>query len=410
MNALLQVFFPLIVLVAFFLNSTQSANAQTKFFQYQSIDTMKYSRDSARAGLTAGFIDAQLTRIAKTGTTHVAIDTPYDEEFYPVLKIWVNEARKLNLHIWFRGNFSGWEGWFDYPKITQIQHIDKLKNFLQKRQDLFETGDIFVSCPECENGGPGDPRQTGLVDNFRNFIISEKNTADKIFSSEGKQIQTGYYSMNGDVARLVMDKTTTKALGGVVTIDHYVATPQKLYDDIKSIAANSGGNIVLGEFGAPIPDINGNLNESQQAEWIKLALEKIYNSPQVIGLNYWVSFGGSTALWNDDNSPKKAVEVITKVYSPSVFAGNVIDQFGAGINNAKIMVYGKIVKTGWDGKFTIPVAYETNLTAVASGFTSAKTTVFSGQTTGYIILKKINPSLFYRIKASLSCIPILCKK
>jgi len=85
----------------------------------KSIDTMKYSRDSAQVALHDPkfneVIDAHVKRIADTGANYVAIDTPYDAEFNPVLKQWVAAARKYHLHVWFRGNFSGWEGWFDYP-------------------------------------------------------------------------------------------------------------------------------------------------------------------------------------------------------------------------------------------------------------------------------------------------------
>src|SRR5437764_393443 len=85
-------------------------------WKYQCIDTMKVSRDEAR--LLAHDKNAQkeiaqqMEEIKKLGANCVAIGTPYDKEFIPILTIWVTEARKQHLHIWFRGNFSGWEGWF----------------------------------------------------------------------------------------------------------------------------------------------------------------------------------------------------------------------------------------------------------------------------------------------------------
>ena len=82
---------------------------------------MKYSRDLAREKLDDPsfdkIIDKQMADISATGANYVAIGTPYDAEFIPMLKRWVASARKHNLHVWFRGNFSGWEEWFDYPKI-----------------------------------------------------------------------------------------------------------------------------------------------------------------------------------------------------------------------------------------------------------------------------------------------------
>src|SRR5579884_799054 len=240
-------------------------------FAVRSIDTAKYSRDMAMQALNDPkfdqVIDQQMTEIAQTGANYVAIDTPYDEQFLPVLKLWVQAARDNNLHIWFRGNFSGWEGWFNYPKIDRPTHQRLLHDFITKNPDLFEDGDIFTACPECENGGPGDPRQTGDVDGFRKFMISEYTDAENDFGNQGKKITTNYDSMNYDVARLVMDRSTTEQMGGVVTIDHYVSDPRELTKNIDDLANSSGGQIVVGEFGAPIPDINGQMNESQQADW-----------------------------------------------------------------------------------------------------------------------------------------------
>ena len=103
-------FLLLIVWVSF---PHQQANAtSSKLWQFQSIDTMKYSRDLSREKLHDPVFDLTITRqmadIARTGATHVAIATPYDEEFVPILTRWVKAAREQHLHIWFRGNVSGW--------------------------------------------------------------------------------------------------------------------------------------------------------------------------------------------------------------------------------------------------------------------------------------------------------------
>lgn len=131
--------------------------------------------------------------------------------------------------------------------------------------------------------------------------------------------------MNGDVARLIMDKPTTSKLGGIVTIDHYVDSPQQLVRDAQQIASQSGGKIVLGEFGAPIPDIHGQMHEIDQGEWIDQAFQSIIQTPEIIGMNYWTSYGGSTALWKEDHTPFKAVEIINKYYLPPILSGRVLD-------------------------------------------------------------------------------------
>jgi hypothetical protein len=121
--------------------------------------------------------------------------------------------------------------------------------------------------------------------------------------------------MNFDVAKLVMDKPTTAALGGVVAIDHYVRSTDKLKIDLKEMTELSGGKIYLGEWGAPIPDIHGKISGDEQAAWIKDALEVFKSDKNVIGLNYWVNVGGSTEIWNARGVATPAVPVITEYYS-----------------------------------------------------------------------------------------------
>jgi hypothetical protein len=244
----------------------------TKIWPVQSIDTVKYSRDLAREKSKDTQFDKEIKKqvsdIAATGATHIALSTPYNDEFVPYLRRWLKEARENNLNVWFRGNVAGWEGWFDYSKVSREEHTSQIISFINKYPDLFEDGDIFTSCPECENGGPGDPRMTGDVNGFRRFLINENNKSIEAFKQINKNVTSGYYSMNGDVARLVMDEDTTRALGGIVTIDHYVSTPDKLILYADEMASRSKGKIVLGEWGAPIPDINGEMNEDEQAAWL----------------------------------------------------------------------------------------------------------------------------------------------
>lgn len=287
--------------------------------QVKSIDTMKFSRDLAREkSKDPSFdkvIDTQVYAIAQTGATHVAIGTPYDEEFMPFMRKWVKTARKYGLKVWFRGNLSGWEGWFGYSKIDTSTAISLTEQFILRSDDLFEDGDIFSPCTECENGGPGDPRVTGDVSGHRQYLIDLYTISKNAFAKINKKVEANYLSMNGDVARLMMDKETTQSLGGIVVIDHYVKSPKKLADDVKRLAEVSGGKVVLGEFGAPVPDIHGDMSEEEQAEWLEEAFLEFKQIPQLYGINYWVAVGGSTELWNQQGEAKKAVEIIKNYYS-----------------------------------------------------------------------------------------------
>ncbi len=288
----------------------------------RSIDTMKYSRDIAREKINDlsfdPVIDLQVQNIASTGASHIAIATPYDEEFIPFLTRWVQSARKYHLKVWFRGNFSGWEKWFDHARITRSEHLDLTTKFITNNPNLFEAGDIFTPCPECENGGPGDPRMTGDIVGHRQFLIDSTRVGRDAFAQIGKNAEVGYHSMNYDVAMAVMDKETTAAVGGIVAIDHYVGSIDRMIRDIQTIKEKSGGQIYLGEFGAPIPDLNGKMSEDEQADWLRDTLDLLIANKSVNGLNYWVNVGGSTQLWNKNGESRKAVEILTSYYTRKI--------------------------------------------------------------------------------------------
>jgi hypothetical protein len=344
-----------------------------RFWQVQSVDTMKMSRDGAEGSQDQADINAEVKTIAETGATHVAVGVPYDEDFVPRLAQWVLAARNNHLSVWFRGNFASWEGWFGHDKnMTQDQHVEATKQFILKHPTLFADGDIFTSCPECENGAQGDPRQSGDVVPYRAFLIRENQVAQDAFATIGKKVTTNYNSMNGDVARLVMDQPTTQALGGIVTIDHYVDSTDKLVSDTQSLAIQSGGKIVLGEFGAPIPDLNGNMTEDQQAAWLQDVLTKLLDHPEVVSVNYWTDRGSTTSLWNDDGSPRKAATVLREFFNPVIVDGTIKTSWGKPVAGASVNYLSRSFLTDKNGKFSIPFVQEATGDALvtAPGFNS----------------------------------------
>ena len=356
----------IIISLIFFAPKAAVAQEHVPWWEFQSVDTMKYSRDTARENSSNTSFDAtidfQIKAIADLGATHVAIATPYDAEFIPFLKKWVSTARQYGLYVWFRGNFSGWEKWFDYPPITAEEHKTKTEQFILGHPDLFEEGDIFSSCPECENGNLGDPRLTRNVQGYRDFIISEYNVTQNAFAKINKKNIPNYFSMNGDIAKLIMDKETTQALGNIVVIDHYVPTSDRLVKDINSLADQSGGKIVLGEIGVPIPDINGNMTEEEQSMWLNDAFTKLTKIKSLIGVNYWVGFGGSTELWGEGGIPRPAIGIVHSYFSPKLLKGNVVNDLGRGISDVSVKSADKEIVTDNTGYFAIP--YLSNKTLV----------------------------------------------
>lgn len=365
-----------------FLVNSKPSYIESRIWNIQSVDAMKYSRDLAREKLADmsfdNTINKQVSVIASTGATHIAIGVPYDEEFLPIMHRWVSAARNHNLKVWFRGNFSGWEGWFEYKQIDKDTHTQMVGDFIVKNADIFEDGDLFSSCPECENGAFGDPRHNGKLNEYRQFLIAETDKVRESFRKIGKDIMVNLHSMNGDVARLVMDKETAKRLGGFVVVDHYVSTPEKLIIDVKQMAESSGGNIILGEFGAPIPDIHGNLTEQQQAAWVGKALDLLAKEKSVVGLNYWTSFGGSTKLWNDDGTERQAANVLRGHFTPSQYRSQVVTWFDIPVGFSSVSKDGKEpIITDKRGYFSLPMVENSLLTVTKAGFQEYRTPIAS---------------------------------
>ncbi len=384
------------------INEPQNA----KWWSIQSIDTVKYSRDIAREkAKDTSFdqtIDNQVRLIAETGATHISLGTPYDKEFVPFLERWVKAARKYSLNVWFRGNFSGWEKWFGYSKIDREEHKRLTKDFIMANGKLFENGDVFTACTECENGGPGDPRQNGDVKGHRQFLIDEYKITSVAFRNIDRNVRSNFFPMNGDVAKLVMDKETTKALGGIVVIDHYVKSADKLVEDIKSLSRSSGGKIVLGEFGAPIPDIHGSMTESEQASWLSETLEKLIESEDLIGVNYWTNTGGSTELWNGKLVERGAAETLKDFYMPKTISGVIINELKRPISGATVTLGPRSITTTTNGTFTIPgLSGIAQIEVSAKGYSDNMVEILANYANAPIVLQKQKPGLIYRITSLL---------
>jgi len=325
---------------------TNVAEQTTKFWNFQCLDTMKYSRDMAREYAArldlADFANREMELIKESGASCVSIGTPYDEEFAPYLTAWVKAAREKGLAIWFRGNMSGWEGWFDYPKFTSTEeHHAGIRKFITSHPELFRAGDIFTPAPEPENGMIGDPRRSQAnYDSFHAFLPKSYETCLNSFIEAGiADVTCGYYSLNGDVANEVMTKELLVEIGDVLVIDHHVETPERLVSDIQALHEKFGSSIVLGEFGAPIYDIHGQMTDVEQAQFVTSVMKALYNQQDLIlGLNYWVLRGGSTGLVDESTgAPKLAYESLRSYLRPASVKGRVVNSIGEPVQDVRVV-------------------------------------------------------------------------
>lgn len=311
-----------------------------RFWKYQCIDTMKTSRDEARSlpkqGDTEKVITKELDAIQDLGANCVVVGTPYDEEFVPFLTLWVEAAHKRGLSVWFRGNFSGWEGWYGYPKnMTPQEHIAQTEKFILNHANLFFDGDAFDPCPECEGGGPWSVPFDNTQ--YLKFKQEEVRSMDEAFGKIQKKVITNRLSTIGGRARDVYDAGTVKSLRGVVTIDHYVKDTIGMESYIRYFRDKFKARTFIGEFGAPIPDINGDMSESDQADFIGSVFDVFYrNRADIEGINYWVLTGGTTSLLYPDGSYRKAAFVVKSYYEPINLSFTITDSLGEKINGAQI--------------------------------------------------------------------------
>ncbi len=302
------------------------ADESPAIWSVRSVDTMKLSRDKARAKKDDKSFDdvirREVSEIKDLGANYVALGTPYDDEFLPYLRRWVAIARENGLHVWYRGTFSSYEGWFDHSKsLSPNNLLEAGKKFIAKNQDLFEDGDIFDLCPECENGGYWpQPRKDG---DFNQFIQEKNKVLTEAFASINKKVIVNYPSIIGGRSKDVLTQDTFDALGNVTAIDHY-ANDAKSYDEYMHYFMDEHRTKVLfSEFGAPIPDLHGKMTQASQAAFVRSVFETLYaHGKDVIGVNYWVLSGGTTSLY-DETAPREVVEVIKDYYQPGVLSGTV---------------------------------------------------------------------------------------
>ncbi len=371
-----------------------------------SIDTMKLSRDKARQELNHPEFDTtiaqQMKLIKQTGANYVSVGTPYDKEFLPYLRRWVKAAREQDLNVYFRGNWSEWEGWFEYPKnLSPEQHIAKTVKFIEENAELFQSGDIFDPCPECENAGHWP--QPAKDQEFREFVIKQQNATKAAFKQINIPVDVRQ-SIIGGRAKEVLDSESLKQLGNRVQIDHYVPNPKGMSEYLDYFESAQTKTLVS-EFGAPIPDMNGSMTEKQQADFIRSVLETMYrHNGSVDGLNYWVLSHGTTELVDESGKPRLAYEVIKEYFTPQIVSGRIVDELDKPISGVKVKTSdGNQVLTDENGFYSLkfPIR-EMDLIIESDKFATQSAHIAKGDlgstTRQNFTLKPTDPSLLYRLQ------------
>jgi hypothetical protein len=406
--------FPLLILLLFNVftipvkAATPPPASPQQLWEVRSVDTMKTSRDLAREKLHDRSYDTTIERdlqlIKDMGANYVAIDTPYDDQFLPYLRRWVKLARKTGLKVWFRGNFSAWEGWFDYPKnMTPQEHIRETAKFIDKNRDLFEDGDAFDPCPECENAQWWPQPQKNAE--YNDFVINQQVTLKNSFEKIDKKVHTNWTGIIGGRAREVLEARAVRSLDNLVAIDHYTGSTANMDDYIKYFKNTFGAKTLVSEFGVPIPDIHGKMTDKQQADFIDSIMQVFYeNKESVYGLNYFALGTGTTEIIDSKGKPKAAYEVLKKYYSPAMVSGAVTDQLGQKIKGVVVSDSDKksVSITDKSGHYSLTIpAIDTEILTEKEGYTTQKQVISLIYNQVYklnVVLIPDNPSWLYRFR------------
>lgn len=292
--------------------SAQNSSSQNsdQLWPIQSVDTLKTSRDKARIELYNKEFDNEIEKEVKAikhlGANYITIDTPYDEEFRPYLERWIRISRENGLKIWFRGNWSNWEGWFGYQKnLSPEEHIIKTRNFITSNPHLFNDGDIFESCPECENSEYWLPT---------------------VVNKEFNEFNRNQISSNRDAFKKINKKVITNI--NIIALDQTVNSPALMEEKFKNFAEKKN-KVLISNFATPIP-LNSSMNsESEHAKLVESIFEEFYKAKDtIIGINYQASTGGATAILNDDLTPRESYDIVRNYYTPGIVKGKVTNTLG----------------------------------------------------------------------------------
>jgi hypothetical protein len=273
-------------------------------FLYGSIDTMKETKDTGTNQLTDAQIAADLQQYASLNNNYISISVPYD--FSDYFGRWVSAIRKTGKHIWFRSHWNQWENDYGTTGVMQPStYLANMDTFIRQNPTFFQSGDIFDGCAECENGKYWGTTQY-FDDDYNKMLMDLTKTADAAFQAIGVSgIDTRVHSMNGTIAEKNLYPATVQYMGkvttdsyvnegtGVLPADHAAAEKAEL----DAIYAKNQVPVILGEYGYCT---GGDVSDAQQQQVLKVVFDMLQTLPYLQGVNYWVGYGGNTAVFSGD--------------------------------------------------------------------------------------------------------------
>ena len=296
----------------------------------RSVSSMKITKDMVCGQPSQSFIDSWITKAIELGVNYISIETPYDNptcgNSVAYTKLWADAIHSRGLNVWHRHMPLAFEGIYNTAKITSVNYLSLISDYIKANPTIFKNGDIFTPIPEPQNGGirgitycPQGICIFSDVTTFNTWLrdaISISNTAFNNIGLGGK-IKIGYYGLDGFVVwgdnnpdwHGILEDSTVQAMGNI-TIDHYPElVGDTMANDLNEIQAKYPNiPIVIGEWGTvtSTADPVAQVNNSMQA-----ALR-----PNVVGFNYWhMGMGGNEALVNFDFSNRPQFDAVKSFFT-----------------------------------------------------------------------------------------------
>ncbi len=300
-------------------------------WKLQSVDTMKWSKDTMRGQKTESEILSLVKKDKKLGLTHMTVDCPYDDysDYDPVIESgykekWLNNIRANNMNVWHRQHFNEWEGDYDFQKITPrttpsralgdaagvLAGTDTSSwlylhyNYIKTHSSEFVAGDIFSPIAEIENAGYAGATTDQFSDAMElwEFIRDLITVCNRAFADIGleDEIYIGFFGHSGYTVMNKIDEFTVDC-EKFLSIDHYVFDDTTMSSDLDTIIDYFDVPLHIGEW--------GNYQDSDETTNATL-VTTIYNvfsgKTDIFGVSYWDDIGGSyESLLNSDLTEKE---------------------------------------------------------------------------------------------------------
>lgn len=291
---------------------------------------------------------AEAGEIYDAGAQYAAIAIPYEN--YAKYKNFVDDIRSEGLKVYHRSHWNAWEGDNDYTvHLGRQEYLERTYHFIVDHPELFEDGDLFGLCVECNNANDNGnytfrtPETSGGsfdYSKYNQFLKDQVAYANAAFAAISKSVYTFPISVSLSTINLdgqildsgdggnsngLSDSDFVTYFGGLLTIDHYLSDSYRDTDsygtkyasDLDKInTAFPNCSIMIGEWGyhttVAVDDTE------QDTVYNDVITNALQEKDYLIGVSYWVQMGSTTAsMWTDTGGhiDTGGRDAVARVYS-----------------------------------------------------------------------------------------------